>query len=71
MVIKSKTEYGNLVRKCAEKIMSKYRIDSNLAEKYAVEAMNGLESHGGNIYDENSMNEVIDVVVSSWLENRE
>jgi len=60
---------NELVIKYKIKIMSKYHLDSNHAENLAIEAIHGLESHGGSVSDEVSMNRVIDVVVKSWIEN--
>lgn len=60
-----KTKYINLY---ALKIKEKYGLSDSLSHEYAIMDIDVLESHGGCIYDESSMESVISVVVASWIQ---
>lgn len=59
----------NIVLMTMQLIKDKYSVSEDTAWKYAKLALDALESHGGTRTDFNSVIEIVDVVVKSWLES--
>jgi len=56
--------------KTMELIQSKWLISDEKTKEIAIDAITGLESHGGNIYDFSQVRSVVEVVVSSWIDKK-
>jgi hypothetical protein len=49
-------------------IAEKFEVASDYADRLAVAALNGIDSHGGNPVDWETIVKTVDVVVKSWIE---
>ena len=50
-----------------QEIIKQYGLDYNDARSFAINALEGLDSHGGSAKDHQAVKEVIKTVVSSWI----
>jgi len=57
----------DLVEKTAALISSQFSVPPDRARRLAVKAMDGIDSHGGDPHDWKSIEQVVDVVVRSWV----
>lgn len=57
------------VTKTAALIQRRLNTSNDYAQKLAIAALDGIESHGGNPNDWKTINETVKVVVSSWVKN--
>lgn len=56
-----------IVTKTAELISITFSVSPDRARRLAVAAMDGMDSHGGDPHDWRSIEQVVDVVVRSWV----
>jgi hypothetical protein len=50
-------------------IIEKFEVSSEYAECLALAALNGIESHGGNPEDWETVKETVRLVVEAWINN--
>ena len=58
-----------IVERTTVLIIKKYSVAPDRARRMAVQAMDGIDSHGGDPHDWITIQEVVDVVVGSWVSN--
>ena len=56
-----------LVTKTAELVVRKFSVAPDRARRLAIAAMDDIDSHGGAPHDWRSIEQVVDVVVRSWI----
>lgn len=59
---------GEIVNIAKNIIIQRFSISDELAEQYAIQAIEALISHGGDPKNFESIISVIEVVVKSWIE---
>jgi hypothetical protein len=57
-----------LVTKTADLILSKFSVSPDRARRLAVAAMNGMDSHGSDPHDWGTIEQVVEIVVRSWVD---
>jgi len=57
-----------LVEQTAVLIVSKFAVTPDRARRMAERAMDGIDAHGSDPHDWETIQEVVDVVVRSWVE---
>jgi len=50
-----------------ERIKEKFELSDPESQTYAEKALLGIEGHGGNNKDKEEIEEVLDVVVATWI----
>ena len=50
-------------------IQKRFGVSHDYAKRLAIAALDGIESHGGDPQDWNTVLETVNVVVSSWVEH--
>ncbi|MCE9544065.1 MAG: hypothetical protein K8T25_00855 [Planctomycetia bacterium] len=63
------THPKELVERTANLIVSKFDVPPERAGRMAERAMDGIDAHGLDPHDWETIQEVIEVVVRSWVEN--
>ena len=58
-----------MVDKTAQLIIERFNVMPDYAQRLALGALNGIESHGGDSTDWETTVNTVRVVVASWVEN--
>lgn len=59
---------AEMQKRASELIAKKYLVHSDYAERLAKAALEGIDSHGGDPRDWETVVATVDVVVKSWIE---
>jgi hypothetical protein len=59
-----------IVQRAQETIKQKFNLSSEKSYELAIQALRGLDSHGGDCSDWQQIKSVIDVVVKSWVKGQ-
>lgn len=55
---------------CADRIRQQFKTPPERSAELAIQAMSGMDGHGGDPCNRNDMQGVIDVVVKSWIDQK-
>lgn len=60
----------DIVERTTQLILERFDVSAEYAKRLALGALNGIESHGGDSTDWQSIDNTVRSVVASWVENR-